>query len=62
MTMDGKGETVGGITLMLKGGNSSEAIQNVHQRIEQIKIATSKASIFTPTSTARYWSARPSAP
>ncbi|MEZ4932519.1 MAG: CusA/CzcA family heavy metal efflux RND transporter [Saprospiraceae bacterium] len=37
MTMDGKGETVGGITLMLKGGNSSEAIQNVHQRIEQIK-------------------------
>ena len=37
MTMDGKGEAVGGITLMLKGGNSSEAIQNVHDRIEQVK-------------------------
>ena len=37
MTMDGKGEAVGGITLMLKGGNSSEAIQNVHERIELVK-------------------------
>ena len=37
MTMDGKGEAVGGITLMLKGGNSSEAIQNVHDRIEKVK-------------------------
>lgn len=37
MTMDGEGEAVGGITLMLKGANSSEAIQNVHDRIEQVK-------------------------
>lgn len=37
MTMDGKGETVGGITLMLKGANSSEAIANVHERIEEVK-------------------------
>jgi len=37
MTIDGKGETVGGITLMLKGGNSSEAIDNVHQRIDQVQ-------------------------
>jgi cobalt-zinc-cadmium resistance protein CzcA len=37
MTMDGKGEAVGGITLMLKGGNSSEAIANVHDRIEEVK-------------------------
>jgi cobalt-zinc-cadmium resistance protein CzcA len=37
MTMDGLGEAVGGITLMLKGGNSSEAIYNVHTRIESIK-------------------------
>lgn len=37
MTMDGKGETVGGITLMLKGSNSSEAIDNVHQRIAQVQ-------------------------
>lgn len=36
MTMDGKGEAVGGITLMLKGANSSEAIQNVHERIQQV--------------------------
>ncbi|MCB0636723.1 MAG: efflux RND transporter permease subunit, partial [Lewinella sp.] len=37
MTMDGKGEAVGGIALMLKGGNSSEAISNVHDRIEEIR-------------------------
>lgn len=37
MTMDGQGETVGGITLMLKGANSSEAIANVHDRIEEVK-------------------------
>lgn len=37
LTMDGKGETVGGITLMLKGANSSEAIANVHERIDRIQ-------------------------
>lgn len=37
MTMDGKGEAVGGIALMLKGANSSEAIANVHTRIEEVK-------------------------
>ncbi len=37
MTMDGLGEAVGGIALMLKGGNSSEAINNVHTRIEEIR-------------------------
>jgi cobalt-zinc-cadmium resistance protein CzcA len=37
MTMDGKGEAVGGITLMLKGANSSEAISNVHEKIEKIE-------------------------
>lgn len=37
MTMDGKGEAVGGITLMLKGANSSEAIDNVHERIDRIQ-------------------------
>ncbi|MEZ4987685.1 MAG: CusA/CzcA family heavy metal efflux RND transporter [Saprospiraceae bacterium] len=37
MTMDGKGEAVGGITLMLKGGNSSEAIKNVHERIALVE-------------------------
>ena len=37
MTMDGQGEAVGGITLMFKGANSSEAIKQVHQRIEQVQ-------------------------
>ncbi len=37
MTMDGKGEVVGGITLMLKGANSSEAIANVRNRIAQVQ-------------------------
>lgn len=37
MTMDGKGEVVGGITLMFKGDNSSEALSNVKERIETIK-------------------------
>jgi heavy metal efflux system protein len=37
MTMDGQGETVGGITLMLKGANSSEAIENVKNRVTEIQ-------------------------
>ncbi|MDF9795938.1 cobalt-zinc-cadmium resistance protein CzcA [Catalinimonas alkaloidigena] len=37
MTKNGKGEAVGGITLMLKDANSSEAIDNVHQRIAQVQ-------------------------
>ncbi len=37
MTMDGKGEVVGGITLMLKGANSYEAVANVKARIEHIR-------------------------
>ncbi len=37
MTMDGRGEAVGGITLMLKGANSSEAIDNVHERVEEVR-------------------------
>ncbi|MCB0570718.1 MAG: CusA/CzcA family heavy metal efflux RND transporter, partial [Phaeodactylibacter sp.] len=37
MTMDGQGEAVGGITLMFKGGNASDAIANVHRRAEQVE-------------------------
>ncbi|MEM1135272.1 MAG: CusA/CzcA family heavy metal efflux RND transporter [Bacteroidota bacterium] len=37
MTKDGEGEVVGGITLMLKGGNASEVITNLKERIEQIQ-------------------------
>ncbi|MBR9920767.1 MAG: CusA/CzcA family heavy metal efflux RND transporter [Bacteroidetes bacterium] len=36
MTMDGKGEVVGGITLMLKGANSSEVLQHVEDRMEKV--------------------------
>lgn len=37
LTMDGKGETVGGITLMLKDESSSKTLQNIHERIAQIQ-------------------------
>jgi cobalt-zinc-cadmium resistance protein CzcA len=36
MTMDGKGEVVGGITLMLKGANSSQTLENVKERMKII--------------------------
>lgn len=37
MTKDGKSEVVGGITLMLKGANSSDAIANVKARVAQVQ-------------------------
>lgn len=37
MTADGQGETVGGITLMLKGANSAEAMQAVRERVAQVE-------------------------
>ena len=37
MTKDGKGEAVGGITLMLKGANTSKVIKDVQQRMEEVK-------------------------
>src|SRR5690606_7276010 len=36
-TKNGKGETVGGITLMLKGANSSETIEKVKNRISKVQ-------------------------
>ncbi len=36
MTKDGKGEVVGGITLMLKGENSNQVVKNVKSRIEEL--------------------------
>jgi cobalt-zinc-cadmium resistance protein CzcA len=36
MTRNGEGEAVGGITLMLKGANSAQAIANVKERIEMV--------------------------
>ena len=37
MTKDGKGEAVGGITLMLKGANSSAVIREVKTRVEEVQ-------------------------
>ncbi|SDK61231.1 cobalt-zinc-cadmium resistance protein CzcA [Catalinimonas alkaloidigena] len=37
MTKDGEGEVVGGITLMLKGYNAVNAVENVEARIAQIQ-------------------------
>lgn len=48
MTMDCKGETVGGITLMLKGGNSSEVIDNVHERIKQVQGSLPEGVVLEP--------------
>lgn len=48
MTMDGKGEVVGGITLMLKGANSSTTIENVQDRIAQIQKSLPKGISIYP--------------
>ncbi|MBK7406969.1 MAG: CusA/CzcA family heavy metal efflux RND transporter [Saprospirales bacterium] len=48
MTMDGKGEAVGGITLMLKGANSSDAIANVHKRMEEISQSLPEGIVLYP--------------
>ncbi len=37
MTKDGEGEAVGGITLMLKGANSSQVINEVKERVAQVQ-------------------------
>lgn len=37
MTMDGEGEVVGGITLMLKGANSFQVVQGVKERIAEVQ-------------------------
>lgn len=37
MTKDGKGEAVGGITLMLKGANAYQVVKNVKERVELVQ-------------------------
>lgn len=37
ISMDGRGEVVGGITLMLRGANSSQVIQAVQERVAEIQ-------------------------
>jgi len=48
MTMDGKGEVVGGITLMLKGANSSEALRNVRERMETVEASLPEGVAIYP--------------
>lgn len=48
MTMDGKGEVVGGITLMLKGANSSEVLKNVRNRMETIAVSLPEGVTIYP--------------
>lgn len=48
MTMDGKGEVVGGATLMLKGANSSEALANVKERIAEISASLPEGVAIYP--------------
>ncbi len=48
MTQDGKGEAVGGIVLMLKGANSSEVIDLVHQRVAEVQKSLPEGVSITP--------------
>ena len=48
MTMDGKGEVVGGITLMLKGANSYETINNVKERMQEVQKTLPKGVSIYP--------------
>ncbi len=48
MTKDGKGEAVGGITLMLKGANSSQVIKEVRERVEIVQNSLPKGLKIHP--------------
>ncbi len=48
MTRDDRGETVGGIVLMLKGANSSEVIATVKERIEAVQRTLPKGVVIEP--------------
>jgi len=48
MTSNGKGEVVGGITLMLKGANSSEAIAEVKKRIQRVQQSLPEGVFIEP--------------
>ncbi|UZR93069.1 CusA/CzcA family heavy metal efflux RND transporter [Chondrinema litorale] len=48
MTKDGKGEVVGGITLMLKGGNATEVIKNVKDRLTQVEKSLPEGIAINP--------------
>lgn len=48
MTSDGKGEAVGGITLMLKGGNASTIIEEIKGRVEQVNRNLPEGLVIKP--------------
>ncbi|MCK0156739.1 CusA/CzcA family heavy metal efflux RND transporter [Cellulophaga sp. F20128] len=48
LTKDGKGETVGGMILMLKGASSNDVIANVKERISQIQKSLPDGVIIKP--------------
>ena len=48
MTANGQGEAVGGITLMLKGANSSEVIERVQQRVAEVQSSLSEGLRIEP--------------
>lgn len=48
MTKNGKGEAVGGITLMLKDANSSKTLDNVHQRVKEMQASLPEGVLIVP--------------
>lgn len=48
MTRNGEGEIVGGIVMMLKGANTAEVIENVKEKVEQIKESLPEGVIIEP--------------
>ncbi|WP_076774342.1 efflux RND transporter permease subunit [Bernardetia litoralis] len=48
MTQGGTGEAVGGIVLMLKGGNSSEVIKNIEERVKLVQKALPEGVSIVP--------------
>lgn len=48
MTMDGKGEAVGGITLMLKNANSLETVNNVKEAVKRVQQSLPKGVRIYP--------------
>ena len=48
MTKDGKGEVVGGITLMLKGANTSEVLEDVKERVAEIQDILPEGLLIEP--------------
>lgn len=48
LTQDGKGETVGGVVMMLKGANSNNVIESVKERMELIQESLPEGVVIEP--------------